>query len=195
MRAMPRTIAVILAVASALVTPPRRKTTTLAARAKTRTPYDFTYCNVDFLADTTVIGVAAGSGTMLPITTKLPLRVEVTSADGNMSTNNAESSALVHGTAPWLDAARAYFGLATRLQFRQTGMAGGALARAAEEDFVNARQADKNITPEDLGRWLTCARLIAASALSETVEMAHYQEARRMDNERRERLQAREVAM
>lgn len=45
MRAMPRTIAVILAVASALVTPPRRKTTTLAARAKTRTPYDFTYAS------------------------------------------------------------------------------------------------------------------------------------------------------
>ncbi|KAK7240913.1 adenylate kinase [Aureococcus anophagefferens] len=43
---MPRTIAaLILAVASALVTPPRRKTTTLAARAKTRTPYDFTYAS------------------------------------------------------------------------------------------------------------------------------------------------------
>lgn len=152
-------------------------------------PYDFTYCKVDFPVDASLIAVAAGSGTMLPIATKLPLRVAAA------PTTEAEALSLADGSVPWLDAARIYLGLATRLQFRQEGMAGGALAAAAEEDFVAARQADKTTSPEDLGRWLTLSRLVAASALSPTVEIEHYREARRMDTERLERLRAKDVTL
>ena len=151
-------------------------------------PYDFTYCSVDFPVDATVIGISSGGGSMLPIATKLPLRVEASLP--------AAEAALGGEAAPaWLDAARRYLALAVRLQHRIGGMEGAAVAKAAEEDFVQARQAEPSIGAEDLGRWLTCARLVAASALAPTVEVAHYREARRLDTERCERLRARDVTL
>ena len=42
--------------------------------------------------------------------------------------------------------------------------------------------------PDDFARWLTCARLVAASALSPTVELAHYEHAMKMEAARLERL-------
>ena len=97
--------------------------------------------------------------------------------------------------APWHEAARIYLGLAVRLYQAGLGPPDAALSAHAQDDFVAARQADKAIGADDLGRWLTCARLLAATHLAATVEMGHYQEARRLDDERRERLKARDVSI
>ena len=44
------------------------------------------------------------------------------------------------------------------------GASGAALSAKAQDDFVAARQADRSVSADDLGRWLTLARLVAASA-------------------------------
>ena len=74
-------------------------------------------------------------------------------------------------------------------------MDGEDLSKQAQDDFVAARQADPKVNPDDLSRWLTCARLLAASALAPAVGMEHYNEARRLDAARVARIRGREVAI
>ena len=150
-------------------------------------PYDFTYCAVDFPLDTTIIAISAASGNLLPILTKLPIRVDP----------NAQQAATTAPDAEWLDLARTYLGLAVRAaQHNGGGIANNPhVAKAAEDDFVKSRQADNKINADDLGRWLTCARLVAASHLETEVSIDHYEEGRRMDRMRVERLKEKAVAV
>ena len=95
----------------------------------------------------------------------------------------------------WQEAARKYIGLVTRLQHAISGMGDEALSKKAQDDFVAARQADKKIGPDDFARWLTTARLIAASALSPMVEMAHYEHAMALEAARVDRMRKPEVTI
>ena len=67
-------------------------------------------------------------------------------------------------------------------------MGSEALSKKAQDDFVAARQADKKVNADDFARWLTTARLVAASALAPSVEMEHYDHAMKLEEARLERL-------
>ena len=144
---------------------------------QSKLPYDFTYFQVDFPLDTTLVSVST-SPSVLPLKCTVPLRVTPMPPPPPPET----------ATPQWKHAARRYLGLVTRLQHSISGMGEAGLAKRAQDDFVAARQADSKVGADDFARWLTTARLVAASALSPTVEMGHYEHAMRLEAERVERL-------
>ena len=145
--------------------------------------YDFQYFTVDFPLDVTLLSIST-SKSMLPFETKLPLRVDPAAAN-----RPAEWS-----TPGWLLAARAYLGLASRMQARLGAME-PALSKRAQEDFVAARQQDASVSADDFARLLTCTRLVAASMLAATEDSEHYEHAKALEAMRTARLRSRDVEL
>ena len=115
-------------------------------------PYDFTYCAVDFPLDTTIIAISAASGNLLPILTKLPIRVDP----------NAQQAATTAPDAEWLDLARTYLGLAVRAAAQWRRYRQQPARRQGRGGRLQTGQADNKINADDLGRWSVRA-VVAAS--------------------------------
>merc|ERR1711991_1265551 len=101
---------------------------------------------------------------MLPFDTTLPLRVDPCAA----------SRPSEWSSPSWLVAARAYLGLASRMQARLGAME-PRLSKRAQEDFVVSRQQDASVSADDFARLLTCTRLVAASMLATAEGAEHYE--------------------
>ncbi|KAL1499311.1 hypothetical protein AB1Y20_011519 [Prymnesium parvum] len=138
--------------------------------------YDFTYYSVPFPMDVTLLCLSA-SRSILGTGTVVPLQL----GEGMLPPAPPQH-------AEWLGAARAYIGLASRLQHRLT--MDEAITQSLQDDFVSCRKRDAAVGADDFGRWLTLTRLYAASFLSEAVDTSHYQLARKLDSARDERLKA-----
>ena len=63
------------------------------------------------------------------------------------------------------------------------------------QNQVASRAKEAGITADDFSRWLTCARLHAASTLAAEVTFEHYAHVKQMDMARIERLRAQQVAL
>jgi hypothetical protein len=138
--------------------------------------YDFTYFKMDFPMDVACISVSGGAS-VLPFDVTVPLQLQP-----DPPPKPAELQSI-----DWLEHARAYLALVVRLQHRLQATK-PELQQALQEDFVAARRADPTVTAEDFARWLTCARLHAASVLAMDVDISHYGHVRQLDAVRRERL-------
>ncbi len=143
--------------------------------------YDFTYFQVDMPIDATLLSVSS-SPSMLPFGAALPLQLSPTAPPPPPEANSAE----------WLGAARTYLGLAVRAQ-KALASISPELTAALQDDFVECRKRDPKVGADDFGRWLTYARLVAASELEPSVEMCHYERAKQLEGARAQRLRARQV--
>ena len=143
--------------------------------------YDFTYFEVDFEADATLVSLST-SPSMLPLGCEVPLRLDAAAA--------APPAELATGS--WLAMARAYVGLAVRAQRLEVPEEMTALL---QDDFVRSRQATPSITAEDFARWLTTTRLLAASHLEPAVRPEHYHAVKALEMQRLERRRAKDVAL
>ena len=73
-----------------------------------------------------------------------------------------------------------------RSRYYDVGLS-AAVSERAENDFVESRQSGKKLTQNDLARWITIARLIAATQGAPEATVEHWEAMRDLERERESR--------
>ena len=146
--------------------------------------YDFEYSQADWPVDVPTTVLSNGPPM---IKCKLQLPLQSLFQDGLSGPTATQTQANLATSFPnHLQSARAMISACRHLPFalNETG------STIVETYFVQARQVDKEITPQNLHDWITHARLVAVSHGETTLTEARWQEARAMEAARLQRVQA-----
>lgn len=124
-------------------------------------PIAFTYCEIQVPTDVPLLFLTSSINSSLHAMQD-SVRVHIfQSSDSSPYENNEKTRMLIENTedaAPWHDL-RKWWAL---MRMQEVTM-DAEMVKAAEDDFVNARQHDTSLTPSDFHIWLTIARLLAIS--------------------------------
>ncbi|XXG85926.1 hypothetical protein AAC387_Pa11g0921 [Persea americana] len=132
--------------------------------------YDFEYYKMEMAADVQILILSEGKSNILPADLVLPFRPSVVAS-------------VVNGTAEELQAWRWYLATLRSLPHNIEPV----IQKTIEDDMVSARQEDRKLGSEDFSRWLTMARLMAASFGETFLSMEHWQMVKEMERLRLER--------
>jgi len=152
--------------------------------ARQKVAFDFKYFPVDFESDVSMVSVSTAQSVLSNSAALCQVPLAVCPSGAPMPAALSDAS--------FLNAARCYLGFASRcvgLEMPEP------VAQALQNDFVNARKANQQISPDDFAHWLTCSRLYAASLLANQIEESHYAYARQLEAERVARLRPAEVCV
>ena len=147
--------------------------------------YDFVYSKVNWPVDVQAVTISAGPP-LLKCNMHMPLKVLYPEGKlaGTHAAKQQEAASAVEGL---LARARAYIAAARLLTY--SGMDADT-QKAVETEFVKARQADSKVGQDDLHEWITHARLVALSHGEHQLTLPRWQESRRHEITRKQRVAA-----
>ena len=134
--------------------------------------YDFTYHSLPFEIDAPILIVTEGDKSLLPTDTTLPvLASDDTLTRNEMSANELEQLRLYIAVVRTMD-----YNLDTELQ------------DTVQEDWVEMRRRDKELSQEDLSRLLTVSRYLSLSRGDSSLQKETWDEAKQLEVERKDRI-------
>ena len=143
------------------------------------------YSKVNWPVDVQAITISGGPP-LLKGNVHMPLKVLY--PDGKLASGHAAAQQKAASEAQGLlSRARAYIS-ATRL-LSYSGMDADT-QKAVETEFVKARQADSKVGQDDLHEWITNARLVALSHGECQLTLKRWQESRKLETLRKQRVSA-----
>ncbi|XP_065872936.1 mini-chromosome maintenance complex-binding protein isoform X2 [Euphorbia lathyris] len=132
--------------------------------------YDFTYYKMEMSADVQLLILSQGKSNIMPADIIMPFHPSSASSSEVAATESLEA---------W----RWYLATVRSLPHSIDSE----MQKVVENDLVAARQADRSLGSEEFSRWLTMGRLICASFGETSLTMEHWELAKELERQRRER--------